>query len=213
MNIEIQNIDELKALLSDYRIPYIIWGNSESKTYLSLSRPLKCLFHELIVGSSRLIVEEGKLVRHVTVAIVNIYHPLSKTLWHQLIRFCRVLPNGRQKLYHSVKGLTKKVQSGESPLEAARRGIETELGLKVTYDLHPQVSKFTEMLFTSRSFPGLPCRREYHGFNCAIREKKLKHKVVVYEQPDGLQTHFKWVPVPIANVPQTLIASSRPATK
>jgi len=83
---------------------------------------------EIRLGESVLVVKRGKLVRQVRHAQVDITCIIDGVL-HRLIEDRQEFSNGALRPREGDRSVSEKIQSGESPKAAAKRGIGEELGL------------------------------------------------------------------------------------
>lgn len=116
-----KNLKSLRRLLKRHGVNFAEWGTGYTKT-------LQDLMKEIRLGESVLVVKRGKLVRQVRHAQVDITCIIDGVL-HRLIEDRQEFSNGALRPREGDRSVSEKIQSGESPKAAAKRGIGEELGL------------------------------------------------------------------------------------
>ena len=145
---------ELNDWLLAHGIDTSTWGQS-SKT-----KTVANLWAEIQRGETRLQMDPP--LRHVQVVRV-----LVRRGDEVLIEARQLFRDGRDRLRNRLP--SEKLKPGEDPLHAARRCLEEEMAIppeKIT--IYPNTYRTRLVETGSDSYPGLPCRYEFHLVEAAV---------------------------------------------
>ncbi len=183
-NSQHEKIEALKRLLLESGVDISNWGQGTAK-------PVEKLQKEIDEGECVLMKnEKGELIRKVSLACVYVYYKNSDGKTFVLKEDRQVFKNGsigKRTLQNSV---TEKMKAGETPLEAAKRGLMEELGITEDFNLKYLEQIEDESEITS-SYRGLKSERIKEMFEVTLNDNQYS--------PDGYQeiqedktTYFKW---------------------
>lgn len=182
-------------------VPVETWGTGGRK-------PLEALFSQLDSGETTLKLLDGKPIRCIRVAAVNIVCAVDKLKRCRLIESRQVFTDSKGNTLKNIDGsnrvkfrklkssLSETIKITEEALEGAVRGIEEELGIKINPDdlvLIEEQVEFRE----SNSFAGLKTRYEVSRYRW---EMPSKHYRSTYKDDrqiklgERLVSHFEWIP-------------------
>lgn len=176
----------LNSLLPQYNIKPSLWGKDGAKT-------LRDLAEEIVDGETVLLVENGEIVRLVTVARVDvIYDDGKRTL--RLLETKQVFHNGTVR-ERGLWGVNEKAFGGEEPVGAALRGLREEIGAKEE-DLHSlTLTGQSEELSRSRSYPGIETKYRNFHFQAVVTRGFFNPDGYV-EEEERATTYFGWQELP-----------------
>lgn len=172
--------DELRDWLHAHGIDTSGYG-------LGTARPLSSLYGELVTGDSLLTEEDGRPLQLIEgVSLTVTYGDLVLREARQVFTDGRTVSRGFQQ-----GSVSEKLMPGETPEQAAVRGMEEELEREPgEYELFPETHTDTiERL--SVAFPGLPGRYVLHRFPVAMLPAGFRTGGYVEHQPDK-STYFEW---------------------
>lgn len=187
---KVKNLKSLRRLLKRHGVNFAEWGTGYTKT-------LQDLMKEVRLGESVLVVKRGRLVRQVRHAQVDITCIIDGVL-HRLIEDRQEFANGAVRPREGDRSVSEKIQSGESPKAAAKRGIGEELGLTAFTGegLKPDPNRprprrrYKE---SAVSYPGLPVMHIeflYLWLMCMLSEHFSREGYV--ERQKRKTTYFVW---------------------
>lgn len=177
------DLRQLKRKLMFHNMPLHLWGQNNGKT-------VEDFLEEINAGESRLIESEGRLLRRVECATMDIFHQgaagrlhLKET--HQIVR-------GKRRVRKRNWSLYEKKLPGEDPIACAYRGLLEELEIEERLELRPSQLHYDES--PSLSFPGLWTSYVFHPFDVNLPERWYKPEgyVDTSESPKE-ETYFTWV--------------------
>lgn len=175
--------EELVSLLTKANISLDKWGTGKAKS-------VDHLFREIEAGETRLVWRHG-LLRVVCVVGVSVHHvEKGETLYLREVK--QMLADGRERLRDLAATVWEKRLIGESPEEAAYRGLREELGLVgvplvSALGVHRDERKRKD----SSSYPDLPTEYWYDKF-CVIVPPDFFRPEGYKMREDGVTSHFEW---------------------
>lgn len=182
-HLTINNEEELILLLNKFpNIKANEWIKTPSALYSEIKN------NECVLG-----LEDGKLHRRVDVAAVKCFHTNQNGERFQIIEEKQVFKNGMMR-ERGNKYIAEKVQAGESPEQAAIRGLAEELqisGPNVHVIALPEENKFEKR--ESPTYKGIQCSYNTYAFSCEISDVYYKN-CYIEEQKDK-STFFSWVKI------------------
>jgi hypothetical protein len=177
------DVVELTAWLAEYGVAVDDWGSGEAKSVLDLSR-------ELEAGESWFTEGGGAIVRHVQVAEVRVETTRDGRRL-RLVEQEQRFEDGRtrKRTGRTWRSLAEKLIRGEEPIDAARRGVEEELGITEPVEFE---AKWTERLgpAPSGSYPDLPTLYTFHLF--AVELPPHLFETTYVESGQSATTTFAW---------------------
>ena len=155
------NVEELGDILKNEGIYTIDWGKSKK------TKPLSKLFEEVENGETKLANINGKIKRIVDTVSVKIYDNPQKAylLWEE-----GHYNEKKEKLKdRGNTDVREKMNEGENPREAVKRGIAEELGENYSTNIRffkgspvIDIDKVDIKEEDSHSYPGLPARYRWY---------------------------------------------------
>jgi hypothetical protein len=187
--IEINSLAAMKQVLQDHHIDFSGWGAGEAKT-------LSHLFTEIAENETALVVDDsGQLLRKVDCIGLKIYHTNDEGKRFLLTEQKQVFTDGRVRSRQLEVSLAEKMAVGESPVIAAIRGLQEELGVKA------DINGLTGMMFEpvvdtriSTSYPNLWSQYTIINFDVKLTNKQYEPTGYVEVQKDK-STYFVWLPI------------------
>jgi 8-oxo-dGTP pyrophosphatase MutT (NUDIX family) len=175
-------IHELRAFLEAHKIPLQQWGKGEAKT-------LNHLLAELNSGEATLVEREGRVLRTIATAAIDVYHvDGAKTLL--LHEEKQVFVDGRSRQRNLSTSLGEKIKVGEDTEAVVRRALAEELGIAhVATVVQKQV--VLKGPLASGSFPGLESLNELRHYDVFVSVESFRPEGYVERQADK-STHFVW---------------------
>ncbi|MBA3237967.1 MAG: NUDIX domain-containing protein [Parachlamydiaceae bacterium] len=181
--LTINNEEELKIWLNKFPN---IKANEWIKSPLALYNEIKN--SECVFG-----LEEGKLYRRLDVVSVKCFHTNPNGQRFQIFEEKQVFKNGMIR-ERGNKYIAEKIQAGESPEQAAIRGLAEELhisGPNVQVVALSEENKFEKR--ESPTYKGIQCSYNTYSFSCEISDVDYKSSYV--EEQDDKSTVFSWVKI------------------
>jgi hypothetical protein len=180
---EITSEERLKNKLKEYNIPVDLWGTGNAKT-------IRHLYKEIIENESTLEEESGSLVRYIEFVGIRIYYRDEEDQLWALKEDRQEFKDGRVRRRNMMSSVSEKMKFGEDPLESAIRGIEEELGVKISKD---QLIKRRDLDYNagSSSYPGLKTIYKGHQYTCYLNKEQFDQKGYIEVQEDK-STFFVW---------------------
>lgn len=172
-----QDLDQLLAKFPD--IDTGTWIKSVSS-----------LYNEVKTGECILEIEDGKLHRRVDIVSVKCFHTNDNGERFQLFEERQIFKNGNTR-ERGYKFIAEKLQLGESPEQAAIRGIAEELqisGPEVHVISLPEENTFERK--ESSAYKGLQSSYNIYFFSCEISANHYKNTYV--EEQQDKSTFFSW---------------------
>jgi len=179
--MNINNLTELKQLLSDYNIDTKNWrielGN----------KTIEDLFLEIQEGESQLKIIEQKLVRLLQVSSIEVKFKLGDR-YFQLFEDKQIFLSGIERK-RDLNTITEKLKDSETPLECAYRGLEEEIGLKLDKNL--TFINETNQEKISPSYPHLITLYKFYNYTITLGEKELiKIRFSEYREEEQILSLF-----------------------
>ena len=156
------NVESLRRILEEGGISTIDWGKSEN------TKPLSKLFKEVENGETKLAKIGDKIKRIVDTVSVKIYDNPSKThlLWeeghYEKDKKTKIKDRGNPDV-------REKMNKGENPRHAVKRGIAEELGENYSRNIRffkgppgTDIDKVDINEEDSNSYPGLPAQYRWY---------------------------------------------------
>lgn len=177
---------DLEALLSQHGVDWSAWGTGDSKT-------VRHLLRELTTGSCVLTTDSEGLVRTVRNVWVEVFADVDDTRMH-LVEVRQRFRDGRVRERQLPASLGEKCNQGESPIEAARRCLEEELGILVPRSLQPMAAPAAgggPVTDGKTSYPSLRSRFESYWYIAEIDNSDFNPDGYIESQWDK-ETFFVW---------------------
>lgn len=172
MALDLANQSDLENLLQKHNIDTSCW-----------IKPVSELWKEIQNGESILVEKNGTLKRRVHVAnVVCRFRDL------QLYEEKQVFKNGTT-LRRGFKCVSEKIMGDENPQDAAKRGLQEELGIPVG-EVEVLCCGIAQSNMCSETYTGLKSQCMRYEFECEIPEKWFKDEYV--EVQESKSTYFKW---------------------
>ena len=156
------NVESLRRILEEGGISTIDWGKSEN------TKPLSKLFNEVVNGETKLAKIGDEIKRIVDTVSVKIYDNPSKThlLWeeghYEKDKKTKIKDRGNPDV-------REKMNKGENPRHAVKRGIAEELGENYSRNIRffkgppgTDIDKVDIKEEDSNSYPGLPAQYRWY---------------------------------------------------
>lgn len=172
----LHSVDQLKEMLSKY--PEI-----KTNTWV---KGLSDLFTEIKEGECVLNLTPEGIDRCVNVVAVKCFHTNHKNEQFKLVEQKQFFKNGITRS-RDHDHLAEKLQSCESPMEAAVRGLQEELKLS-GLDIKPEES--TLVVKESPSYAGIKSMYKIFNFSCEIFSDK--YRSFYLEKQKDKDTLFVW---------------------
>lgn len=181
---EIKDIKTLTSKLKEYKVPIDYWGTGHAKT-------VEHLLDELLNDECHIKDEGGYLVRYIEFVGIRIFYKDKDGNLFYLKEDRQEFKDGRTRRRTMPSSVSEKMKFGEDPSVSSIRGIEEELGIKVTQN---QLMKQRDLDYDggSQSYPGLKTRYKGHQYTCYLRDNQYNPKGYVEVQKDK-STFFVWV--------------------
>lgn len=190
--------------------PIVEWilGRYAINTPKWLPTSVKSLCKEILKGESCLVAKTaGKIERHLQVAKVNVYYsnPATKRRLRLQEDVQIVFENNQEVLRKNrgYKDLSEKMLSNESPIEAACRGVQEELELKIiNKERFRYIEKTSVDNRPSQTYLNLPCIYNLFYFDLDLQDDEYRPDGYMERVRDGNQngtdTIFSWSDADIA---------------
>ena len=168
-------INQLRKIL-----PLEKYGVGEAKKFSDLE-------NEIIKRECEISFENGVPVRHIKFVKVKIFHKGMA-----LMEVNQIFSDGRERK-RKITGLGEKLLPNESQIDAARRAIFEELGIK-DLDRKFNLVHYGEAVENrdSPSYPGLKTEYNSTGFCCEMPEEFYKEEGYITNEV-GKTTFFEWL--------------------
>ena len=175
-------LHRLGNLFHEFNVCTDSWGKGEAKMVYDLLK-------EIEQGESYLKIDGNGLSRVTEIVKILILDPQHPERGY-LFQLSEQMPDGRIQERNNHPSET--IKSGESPKQAAIRGIEEEIDLRgSSYRLEPQESTVENR--ASKSYPELPCQYIIHPFKVDIASIPLDwQEPFSVPQKDGSTLFFGW---------------------
>jgi len=154
-------VESLRRILEDENISTTDWGKSKK------TKPLSKLFEEIKNGETKLANINGKLKRIVDTVSAKIYdNPQKAYLLYEEGHYNQKMEKLKDRGNPDIR---EKMNEGEDPREAVKRGIAEELGEKYSTNIRffkgapaIDIDKVDIKEENSNSYPGLPARYRWY---------------------------------------------------
>ena len=153
-----------------------LFGIGSAKTFQELEA-------EIAAGESTIVWEGDRPIRQVQIACVQVRSPDGRTLIEDRQEFT----DGRVRR-RGLEGVSEKLQTGETPMDAAQRALMEELGIQAVLIIEPMGETVEERF--SPSYPGLLSRYWKYRF-CTVLPQECYRDTYVEEQASK-KTFFTW---------------------
>ena len=183
MEPQIQSLDSLHSILSDYQIDYSHWGQNATKS-------IEKLWEEIELDETSIRIEEGEISRVVSVANVYVKYKSAEGECLQLWEDRQVFTNGDVRKRDGFNYIAEKGYSSEDKLEWAARALKEELQIGIPKS-RIQILGDEIKLGKKTSYPGLKSKYHVHEFEVLLAEDEFKQEGYVEEQKDK-KTYFVW---------------------
>ncbi|PIV09248.1 hypothetical protein COS31_04180 [Candidatus Roizmanbacteria bacterium CG02_land_8_20_14_3_00_36_15] len=150
----VEEIENLKMVLSKYRIDTSGWGQGTTKT-------VENLLEEILKGESILVEDKNGLLRVVRYSRVYVYY-IDGDHEYQLIEDRQEFANGKVRR-RGFKHLSEKCILNQPPQEAAREGVVKELSITTPVHLK-YIGQGKEAITRFPSYPGLKSYSHFFNF-------------------------------------------------
>ena len=155
------NVESLRRILEDRGISTTDWGKSKK------TKPLSKLYDEIEKGETKLANINGKIKRIVDTVSVKIYdNPQKAYLLYEEGHYNEKMEKLKDRGNPDVR---EKMNEGENPREAVKRGIAEELGENYSTNMRffkgspiIDIDKVDIKEEDSHSYPGLPARYRWY---------------------------------------------------
>ncbi len=159
------------------------WGQGATKT-------VEQLFNELCSGESDLGIDDGSLVRILSVVTVNIFFKDGeKTL--KLFEKEQVFANGSKRVRNLDTSLSEKMQFQETKEETLVRMMKEELSLIVEPTRFSLIKQNRQTRRLSKSYPGLDTLYLFNDYELLLNKEEFNPHGYTEEQSDK-KTYFCW---------------------
>ena len=178
-----EEIAKTTKTLAEYGISTENWGKDSAKT-------VRHLAIEILKGESRLESDPdtGKLIRHVAFVHVDVRYITEDRTELQLVEDEQIFHDRPKPKIRNQIGVSEKLTSGQTPLDAARFGLRSELGIQSDLNYsEPKTETFDDV---SPTYPGLLNRKTKHAVQVYIGKDdyKPKYQEVQWDKT----TNFSW---------------------
>lgn len=171
-------IEELKEWLSRFGVNTAVWGKEGHKSVNNLWQELQ---------KQDAILQETPPMRR-----VNVVQILVRRGNRLLLETVQELATG-DKRYRNLPP-AEKIKSGETPLDAAARGLYEELGItrdRIQFD--PSSHSTRTFISESPSYPGLLSQYTFHDIEATVEglsDEDFWHDNLSYQDGDPVKRHF-----------------------
>ncbi|MBA2369363.1 MAG: NUDIX hydrolase [Candidatus Protochlamydia sp.] len=182
IQLNINSLDGLKELLNNYKVCPTNWIKS-----------VNALYNEVTKGDCTLSIKNERLHSHVNGVVIKCFYTNDQGEKYQLFEEKQVFKNGQTR-ERGHKFIAEKIQSNESPEQAALRGLAEELkifGPKVS--LTPLFEENKCDTVDSPDYKGIQTTYCTNVFLCEISPTHYKDFYV--EDQEDKQTFFSWVKI------------------
>ena len=157
-----------------------LYGKGQSKTWRNL-------LLEIHKGECEISFEQGMPIRKIKIVAIEVQSPDGKLT---LVEHLQVFSDGRKRS-RNILGLSEKLVSGESPIEAAVRALREELNISVENCRLSKALVLPEQLKESPSYPGLTTKYLTYQFRLQLRSEEFHPEGYIECQQDK-KTYFVW---------------------
>lgn len=176
--LDAEILEKVTALAEEQR-----WGSPGTAT-----KSLDNLLEELRTGDSKLLLEEGELVR--TVTVMNVVVTCGNEI---LVEDRQVFLNGDVRR-RGLKHLAEKFDpDAESADQAIKKALKEEVQYTGDYNILGALDLGSKDE-TSKSYPGLNCRYVIYTARVFLPEDQKQNVSLTEVQPGKKTTYFAWEP-------------------
>jgi hypothetical protein len=165
------NVEELRDILENVGISTMDWGKTmmvNGKT--KKTKPLSKLYDEIEKGETKLAKINNKIKRVVDTVSVKIYdNPQKLYLLYEISQHDERKENDPSPNVRGNNDMREKMNEGENPRDAIKRGVAEELGENYSTNIRffkgtpvMDIDKVDSMEEDSNSYPGLPARYRWY---------------------------------------------------
>lgn len=179
----IDSIEELKSYLEEFNIPLEKYGKGTYKT-------INHLLNEIKEGETKLVEKDGKLERYVEFIGARIVYKDDNGDFWRLYETKQVFKDGRKRVRKTMPySMAEKFKSGEDIKEGIIRGMEEELGIKVSKDQFAYYN--TKIIREDGDYPGIKSFHKGHEFLVNLTDDQFKKEGYIERQADK-DVYFGW---------------------
>lgn len=176
--LDAEILDKVSALAEEQQ-----WGKQGTAT-----KNLADLLNEERTGDCKLLLEDGALVR--TVTVMNVVVTCGNEI---LVEDRQVFLNGDVRR-RGLKHLAEKFDpDAESADQAIKKALKEEVQYTGDYNILGAIDLGSKDE-TSKSYPGLNCRYVIHTARVFIPEEQKQNVSLTEVQPGKKTTYFAWEP-------------------
>ncbi len=176
--LSFSSLPELEDCLLHFHIDSNLWNGVKPSNLLA----------DIQKGESVLEIEEDQLYRRVNVVSVYCYFTNDNNEKMRLVEEKQIMPDGKMRL-RGYTFVSETMKKGESPQQAARRGLAEELQISDP-ELQFEVLNDEKITKESTTFVGINTHYLIHYLKTEIPLRHFKEHYV--EMENGVETHFKW---------------------
>jgi len=179
----IDTLEDLKSYLKKFDIPLEKYGTGTFKT-------INHLLNEIKEGETKLIEKGGYLHRYIEYIGARVIYKDNNGDYWRLYETKQVFKDGRKRVRKNMPySMAEKFKSGEDTKMGIIRGMEEELGMKITKDQF--VFYNNRFVREDGDYPGIKSFHKGHEFLVIINEKQFDPKGYVEKQVDK-NVYFGW---------------------
>lgn len=161
--IQVDDLEELRNTLSQYNVDLSQWHHENG------NKTIEDLWLEIQRGESQLKLIQDRIVRLLRVSSIEVFFQLGNNHF-KLVEDKQIFFSGKVRK-RDINSITEKIKGKENPLEGAYRGLEEELGLKITQDLTFMGETYWEKI--SPSYPNLLTLYQVFNYHVVLGKEEL----------------------------------------
>lgn len=178
---------EFLDMLKEMGVPIDLYGTGKYKT-------VGHLWQEIKEGETKLEIEDGNLVRRVEFVGARILYKKGEQ-WIRLYEDRQVFKDGRiRRRANMPYSAAEKFKSGEDPKMVIVRGVEEELGIKLSESQFVFYNK--NEIENNDDYPGIKSIHTGHEFLVILNNEQYKEEGYTESQKDK-DVYFVWRPIGI----------------
>lgn len=189
--LAIESRKQLTDVLVSHNISTVDWGIDNTKTPADL-------YEELRAGESALFLAASGLQKYITTVKVNIFYKDAAGIYRLVEAAQNDFSSGENRWRHRAlhNSLSEKRRGfhGESPLEAAQRALQEEIGVTQPLALEQTAEIVHPAKIEPRNYSTLPTVNETQYFQASLRAADY-HPLGYVERQPTKHTFFHWEPV------------------
>jgi len=183
--IKVDSLENLLAILSQYNIDISQWNHQDG------NKTIEDLLVEIQQGESQLKLIQDKIVRLLRVSAIEVFFQLRNNQF-KLIEDKQIFFSGKVRK-REINSITEKLKGKENPLDGAYRGLEEEIGLKITKDLTFVGETYWEKI--SPSYPDLLTLYQVFNYHIILGEEELSQvRFSEYNSEEKMINLFTLIP-------------------